>query len=71
MTLNPILRNLGFSPSDRVVIVHADDVGMCQASVPAFFELADRGLVSFGSVMVPALGSARRQLRPAAMRRPM
>jgi predicted glycoside hydrolase/deacetylase ChbG (UPF0249 family) len=53
MTLNPILRKLGFSRRDRVVIVHADDVGMCQATVPAFFELADRGLVSSGSVMVP------------------
>jgi hypothetical protein len=36
-----------------VVIVHADDVGMCHATVPAFFELAAGGLVSSGSVMVP------------------
>jgi predicted glycoside hydrolase/deacetylase ChbG (UPF0249 family) len=50
---NPVLRKLGFSAGDRVVIVHADDVGMCQATVPAFFELAACGLVSAGSVMVP------------------
>jgi predicted glycoside hydrolase/deacetylase ChbG (UPF0249 family) len=53
MTQNPVLRKLGCSPGDRVVIVHADDVGMCHATVPAFFELAAGGLVSAGSVMVP------------------
>jgi chitin disaccharide deacetylase len=53
MTQNPVLRKLGFSAGDRVVIVHADDVGMCHATVPAFFELATGGLVSAGSVMVP------------------
>jgi predicted glycoside hydrolase/deacetylase ChbG (UPF0249 family) len=53
MTQNPILRKLGFEPGDRVVIVHADDVGMCHATVPAFFDLASGGLVSAGSVMVP------------------
>jgi predicted glycoside hydrolase/deacetylase ChbG (UPF0249 family) len=53
MRPNPILRKLGFGPRDRVVIVHADDVGMCQATVPAFFELAAGGLVSAGSAMVP------------------
>ncbi len=53
MTRNPVLRKLGFSPGDRVVIVHADDVGMCHATVPAFFELTAGGLVSAGSVMVP------------------
>jgi chitin disaccharide deacetylase len=53
MTQNPVLRKLGFNQGDRVVIVHADDVGMCHATVPAFFELAAGGLVSAGSVMVP------------------
>ncbi|MBV9161357.1 MAG: polysaccharide deacetylase family protein [Pseudonocardiales bacterium] len=53
MTPNPALRELGFSADDRVVIVHADDVGMCGATVDAFFELAERGVTSAGSVMVP------------------
>jgi len=53
MTHNPALRELGFSASDRVVVVHADDIGMCQASVDAFFELANDGVVSSGSAMVP------------------
>ena len=53
MTHNPALRDLGFSAGDRVVVVHADDIGMCQASVDAFFELANDGVVSSGSAMVP------------------
>ncbi len=53
MSHNPVLRKLGFSIRDRVAVVNADDVGMCQATVPAFFELLDGGLVSSGSVMVP------------------
>ena len=53
MSHNPVLRKLGFSIRDRVAVVNADDVGMCQATVPAFFELVDAGLVSSGSVMVP------------------
>ncbi|MGH8909855.1 MAG: polysaccharide deacetylase family protein [Egibacteraceae bacterium] len=53
MTLNPALRELGFKPRDRVVIVHADDVGMCGATVDAFFELAEGGVTSSGSMMVP------------------
>jgi chitin disaccharide deacetylase len=45
MTGNPALRELGFSAEDRVVIIHADDVGMCAATIDAFFELAMDGLV--------------------------
>jgi len=50
---NPTLRDLGFSPGGRVVVVHADDVGMCGATVDAFFDLVDDGLTSSGSAMVP------------------
>ncbi len=56
MRHNPVLRELGFSASDRVAIIHADDIGMCHSTVPAFFELAAAGLVSAGSAMVPCLG---------------
>ena len=38
-TPNPLLRRLGFSDTDRVAIIHADDVGMCQASAQAFAEV--------------------------------
>lgn len=50
---NPALRHLGFAATDRVVVMHADDLGMCQATLPAFVDLLAGGLVSCGSVMVP------------------
>ncbi len=53
MNPNPVLSKLGLSDDDRVVILHADDVGMCQASVTAFADLVGFGLVSSGAVMVP------------------
>ncbi|MEO7908493.1 MAG: polysaccharide deacetylase family protein [Roseiflexaceae bacterium] len=53
MMPNPALRRLGFANDDRVAIIHADDIGMCQASVGAFAELAAFGLISSGAVMVP------------------
>lgn len=50
---NPVLRKLGFADDDRVVIIHTDDIGMCQATLPAFADLLDFGLISSGAVMVP------------------
>ena len=46
MVPNPLLRRLGFSDTDRVAIIHADDVGMCQASVEAFKQLNDVGILT-------------------------
>ncbi len=53
MRPNPVLKQLGFSDDDRVVIIHTDDIGMCQASVDAFSDLWEFGLISSGAVMVP------------------
>ena len=53
MQSNPVLKKLGFSNDDRVIIIHTDDIGMCQASVDAFAEMVDFGLISSGAVMVP------------------
>lgn len=53
MTINPLLKRLGFSNNDRVVIFHADDIGMCHASVQAYQELIDYGLLSSAATMVP------------------
>lgn len=53
MTPNPLLKQLGFSNDDRVVIIHVDDVGMCHASLQAFADLWDAGTISSGSVMTP------------------
>lgn len=51
MQPNPLLKKLGFNETDRVVILHADDVGMCQASVSAFADLHEAGWVSSGAAM--------------------
>lgn len=53
MTSNPLLKRLGLTSHDRVAILHADDVGMCQASLTAFADLREFGLVKCGAVMVP------------------
>ena len=53
MHTNPILKKLGYADSDRLVVIHADDIGMCQASVQAFADLWDFGTISSGAVMMP------------------
>ena len=53
MKPNPVLSKLGYSDDDRVVIIHTDDIGMCQASISAFKDLWDFGLISSGAAMVP------------------
>lgn len=50
---NPVLKRLGLGPSDRVVLLHADDIGMCQATLTAYADLLDAGLISSASTMVP------------------
>jgi chitin disaccharide deacetylase len=51
--MNPIVKKLGYSESDRLVIIHTDDIGMCHASVQAFKDLWDFGTITSGAVMVP------------------
>ena len=46
------LEKLGYGPGDRVVVIHADDVGMCEATVSAWVDLVDAGGISSASVMV-------------------
>ncbi|MBN2046976.1 MAG: polysaccharide deacetylase family protein [Anaerolineaceae bacterium] len=53
MKSNPVLKKLGFAADDRLVIIHTDDIGMCQASVDAFADLHAFGLISSGAVMMP------------------
>jgi hypothetical protein len=43
----------GAEPSDKLVIAHADDVGMCHGANTAFAAVAGRGFITSGSVMVP------------------
>ena len=51
--INPYLQELGFQADARVVVVHADDIGMCLATLPAIDELMAFGLVTSASAMVP------------------
>jgi chitin disaccharide deacetylase len=53
MLPNPVLKKLGLKNDDRVAIIHTDDIGMCQASVEAFADLNEAGIISSGAVMVP------------------
>ena len=53
MNPNPLLSALGYDSSARLVIFHADDVGMCHGSNQACVELQAAGIVKTGSVMVP------------------
>jgi predicted glycoside hydrolase/deacetylase ChbG (UPF0249 family) len=53
MNPNPILKKLGYSKDDRLVILHTDDIGMCQASVHAYADLWENGTISSGAIMMP------------------
>jgi predicted glycoside hydrolase/deacetylase ChbG (UPF0249 family) len=53
MTQSPLLKKLGYSDKDRLLIIHTDDIGMCQASVQAFKDLWEFGTISSGAVMTP------------------
>jgi len=49
-TLN---ERLGFAPTDRVAILHADDIGMCHAANRGALAALERGPATCGSIMVP------------------
>lgn len=53
MNPNPFLKKLGYTDNDHLVIIHADDIGMCHASVQAFKDLWAFGTITSGAVMVP------------------
>lgn len=53
MQPNPLLKKLGYKDDERVMIVHVDDVGMCQSGTEAFAELFEFGIVSSGAIMTP------------------
>ena len=53
MNYNPLLKKLGLSSDARAVIIHADDIGMCYASVTAFKDLVGLGSISSAATMVP------------------
>lgn len=48
-----LLRQFGLSEKDRVLIVHADDIGMCQSTLSAYEDMLEVGFMTSASVMVP------------------
>jgi predicted glycoside hydrolase/deacetylase ChbG (UPF0249 family) len=50
---NTYLHRLGFADDDRVVVFHADDIGMCQSTITAYADLIQCGSVSSVAMMVP------------------
>jgi predicted glycoside hydrolase/deacetylase ChbG (UPF0249 family) len=48
-----LAERLGFAAGDRVIVLHADDIGMCHAANEGAFEAMERGAVTCGSLMVP------------------
>jgi predicted glycoside hydrolase/deacetylase ChbG (UPF0249 family) len=48
-----LAERLGFEATDRVAIVHCDDIGMCQAANEGAFEALANGPATCGSLMVP------------------
>ena len=50
---NPVLKKLGLADTDRVAIIHTDDIGMCLASVDASMDLNRAEIISSGAIMVP------------------
>jgi predicted glycoside hydrolase/deacetylase ChbG (UPF0249 family) len=48
-----LAERLGFGATDRVAIVHADDVGMCHAANVGAFQVLREGPATCGSIMVP------------------
>ncbi|WP_221089297.1 ChbG/HpnK family deacetylase [Deinococcus aquaedulcis] len=53
MPPNPALLKLGYAPQDRVVIFHADDLGMCEATVSGAADLFAAGTLRSAALMMP------------------
>jgi predicted glycoside hydrolase/deacetylase ChbG (UPF0249 family) len=51
--MTTLAERLGFAATDRVAVVHVDDLGMCHAANEGGFEALDKGPATCGSIMVP------------------
>jgi len=47
-----ISETLGFKPTDKLLIIHADDLGLCESVNSATFESFENGSISSASVMM-------------------
>lgn len=48
-----LAERLGYKPTDRILIVNSDDVGMCHAANRAVIEGMERGMITSATIMVP------------------
>jgi len=52
-TMNPFLSKLNLPEDARVVVIHADDIGMSYSTVAGFPALVEAGMISSAAVMTP------------------
>ena len=48
-----LAERLGFGPTDRVAVIHVDDIAMCHDANRGAFEALENGPATCGSIMVP------------------
>jgi predicted glycoside hydrolase/deacetylase ChbG (UPF0249 family) len=51
--LRSLAERLGYKPTDKLLIINGDDVGMCHAANMATIECLEKGLMRSSTIMVP------------------